>query len=128
MLYKKEHTIKVLFRLHPCCLDRVHDMIPHQPAESYVVSSAAAAAEEDKKVLDACEKWLQQAEALVIEADAKIEGIMHQDSGNLLAEEWVTFVHKYSMQIKDIEQVRRKPLLVYHKSQGFDSFQQGCSC
>lgn len=62
-------------------------------------------AEEDKKVLDACEKWLQQAEALVIEADAKIEGIMHQDAGNLLAEEWVTFVHKYSMQIKDIEQV-----------------------
>lgn len=61
--------------------------------------------EEDKKVLDACEKWLQQAEALVIEADAKIEGIMHQDTGNLLAEEWVTFVHKYSMQIKDIEQV-----------------------
>ena len=62
-------------------------------------------AEEDKKVLDACEKWLQQAEALVIEADAKIEGIMHQDAGSLLAEEWVTFVHKYSMQIKDIEQV-----------------------
>ena len=56
-------------------------------------------------VLDACDKWLQQAEALVIEADAKIEGIMHQDTGNLLAEEWVTFVHKYSMQIKDIEQV-----------------------
>ena len=62
-------------------------------------------AEEDKAVLDACDKWLQQAEALVIEADAKIEGIMHQDTGNLLAEEWVTFVHKYSMQIKDIEQV-----------------------
>lgn len=62
-------------------------------------------AEEDKKVLDACDKWLQQAEALVIEADAKIEGIMHQDTGNLLAEEWVTFVQKYSMQIKDIEQV-----------------------
>ncbi len=62
-------------------------------------------AEEDKMVLDACDKWLQQAEALVIEADAKIEGIMHQDTGNLLAEEWVTFVHKYSMQIKDIEQV-----------------------
>lgn len=62
-------------------------------------------AEEDKTVLDACDKWLQQAEALVIEADAKIEGIMHQDTGNLLAEEWVTFVHKYSMQIKDIEQV-----------------------
>lgn len=61
--------------------------------------------DEDKKVLDACEKWLQQAEALVIEADAKIEGIMHHDTGNLLAEEWVTFVHKYSMQIKDIEQV-----------------------
>lgn len=57
-------------------------------------------------MLDACDKWLQQAEALVIEADAKIEGIMHQDTGNLLAEEWVTFVHKYSMQIKDIEQVR----------------------
>ncbi len=55
--------------------------------------------------MDACDKWLQQAEALVIEADAKIEGIMHQDTGNLLAEEWVTFVHKYSMQIKDIEQV-----------------------
>ena len=63
-------------------------------------------AEEDKTVLDACDKWLQQAEALVIEADAKIESIMHQDTGNLLAEEWVTFVHKYSMQIKDIEQVR----------------------
>lgn len=70
------------------------------------VSFVSFSAEEDKKVLDACEKWLQQAEALVIEADAKIEGIMHQDSGNLLAEEWVTFVHKYSMQIKDIEQVR----------------------
>lgn len=66
-------------------------------------------AEEDKKVLDACDKWLQQAEALVIEADAKIEGIMHQDTGNLLAEEWVTFVHKYSMQIKDIEQVCSAP-------------------
>ena len=63
-------------------------------------------AEEDKKVLDACEKWLRQAEALVIEADAKIEGIMQQDPGNTLAEDWVTFVHKYSMQIKDIEQVR----------------------
>ena len=61
-------------------------------------------------MLDACEKWLQQAEALVIEADAKIEGIMHQDAGNLLAEEWVTFVHKYSMQIKDIEQVNSQRL------------------
>ena len=57
--------------------------------------------------MDACEKWLQQAEALVIEADARIESIMHRDTGNLLAEEWVTFVHKYSMQIKDIEQVKQ---------------------
>ena len=43
----------------------------------------------------------------MIEADAKIESIMHRDTGNLLAEEWVTFVHKYSMQIKDIEQVKQ---------------------
>ena len=62
-------------------------------------------AEEDKQVLDACEEWLRQAETLVDEADAKIEAIMRPDGGSLLAEEWVTFVHKYSMQIKDIEQV-----------------------
>lgn len=72
--------------------------------------------EEDKMVLDACDKWLQQAEALVIEADAKIEGIMHQDTGNLLAEEWVTFVHKYSMQIKDIEQALRAGQLMDKRS------------
>lgn len=57
-------------------------------------------------MLDACEEWLRQAETLVDEADAKIEAIMRPDGGSLLAEEWVTFVHKYSMQIKDIEQVR----------------------
>lgn len=62
--------------------------------------------EEDKHVLDACEEWLQQAESLVEEADTKIETIMRSDGGSLLAEEWVTFVHKYSMQIRDIEQVR----------------------
>ena len=57
-------------------------------------------------MLDACEEWLQQAENLVEEADTKIETIMRSDGGSLLAEEWVTFVQKYSMQIRDIEQVR----------------------
>lgn len=62
-------------------------------------------AEADKHILDACEDWLRQAETLVDEADAKIEVIMRSEGGSLLAEEWVTFVHKYSMQMKDIEQV-----------------------
>lgn len=67
--------------------------------------SQSCCAEDDKKVLDACEDWLRQAEALVVEADAKIENILQVDGGSLLAEEWVTFVHKCSMQIKDLEQV-----------------------
>lgn len=90
---------------HSCCCDSFRRFI----------------AEEDKKVLDACDKWLQQAEALVIEADAKIEGIMHQDTGNLLAEEWVTFVHKYSMQIKDIEQASSLTSLLAAWSYGITS-------
>ena len=71
-------------------------------------------AEEDKQVLDACEEWLRQAETLVDEAVSKIEAIMRPDGGSLLAEEWVTFVHKYSMQIKDIEQVMRSAVSHMH--------------
>ncbi|KAL3148140.1 hypothetical protein ABBQ38_014422 [Trebouxia sp. C0009 RCD-2024] len=93
-----------LWNLHTLLMEMCRQIREHSVLEDKLSPDEW---EEDKKVLDACEKWLQQAEALVIEADAKIEGIMHQDSGNLLAEEWVTFVHKYSMQIKDIEQALR---------------------